>query len=368
VQTLARLHDNLGFTSDRLVTVSVDPPANGFAEPDAERVMRDVLQRLQAMPVVERAAAANSGMLNGGAASSMVTIQSDRRFTSDRAAARMRVGPGFFSTIGAPLVAGRDFDERDVRPPGEAPRAYRTVIVSESFVRRYFKDQNPIGAHIGMGNRPDTKATIEIIGVVKDFSRRSLRDEQVETIFLQYWDNQSNDGTFYVKIRGTAERAVAAIRAEIAKVDPGLPVTIAVFDDQIARSLRGERMVASLSSAFGTLALLLAVIGLYGVMAFLALQRTQEIGVRMALGASRSAAVWLIMREAVVMIAGGALVALPAIWALRRLVESELFGVSPWHLPTIAMAGAVLALAAFSAALLPAWRASSVSPTEALRL
>ena len=99
---MARLHDNLGFDSGNLVTVSVDPPANGYSEPDAERVMREVLQRLQAMPVVERAAAANSGMLNGGAASTMVTIQSDRRFAADRAAARMRVGPGFFPTLGAP--------------------------------------------------------------------------------------------------------------------------------------------------------------------------------------------------------------------------------------------------------------------------
>ena len=184
MQTVTRLHGNLGFDSDRLVTVSIDPPANGYAEPDAERIMRDVFQHLQAVPVVERAAVANSGMLTGGMASNMVTIQSDRRFAGDRAVARMRVGPGFFPTIGARLIAGRDFDERDVRPAGEPARAYRSVIVSESFVRRYFKDQNPIGARIGMGNRPDTKTTIEIIGVVKDFSRRSLRDEQVETIFF----------------------------------------------------------------------------------------------------------------------------------------------------------------------------------------
>jgi len=368
VQTLARLQGNLGFDSDRLVTVSVDPASNGYAEPDGERVMRQVLQRLQAIPGVERAAVANSSMLTGGMASSMVTIESDRRFTADRAAARMRVGPGFFPTIGAQVIAGRDFDERDVRPAGEKPRAYQSVIVSESFMRRYFKDQNPIGAHIGMGNRPDTKTTIEIIGVVKDFSRRTLRDEQVETIFLQYFDSQSADGTFYVRIRGNAESAFSAIRSAVAQVDPQVPVTLGVFDDQIERSLRTERMLASLSSAFGTLALLLAVIGLYGVMAFVVTQRTQEIGLRMALGASRSAAVWLILRDAAAMIAGGTLIALPAAWALRRFVESELFGVSVLHAPTIAVAAAVLALAGFSAALRPAWRAATVNPTDALRM
>jgi predicted permease len=368
VQTLARLHGNLGFDSQNLVTVSVDPPAKGYAEPDAERIMREVLDRLQAVAVVEMAAAANSTMLTGGAASTMVTIQSDRRFTSDRSVARMRVGPGFFGVIGAPVSAGRDFDERDMRPAGDPPRNYRTVIVSESFVRRYFKDQNPIGARIGLGDRPETRTTIEIIGVVKDFSRRTLRDEQVETIFLQYFDNQSGDGTFYVKTRGSAERALGRIRSAIAQVDPELPVTLTVFDDQIERSLRTERMLASLSSTFGTLALLLAVIGLYGVMAFVVTQRTQEIGLRMALGASRTAAVWLILRDAAVMIAGGVLIALPSAWALRRFVEAELFGVTSLHLPTIAVAGAVLTLVGFSAALLPAWRAATVNPTEALRL
>lgn len=368
VQTLTRLHANLGFDSDRLVTVSVDPPAKGYSEPDGERIMREVLQRLQAVPVVEQVAVANSGMLTGGAASSMVTIQSDRRFPSDRAAARMRVGPGFFRTIGTSIVAGRDFDERDVRPLGDAPRAYRTVIVNESFVRRYFKDQNPIGAHIGMGIRPDTKTTIEIVGVVKDFSRRTLRDEQVETIFLQYFDNQSSDGRFYLRIRGSAERAFSSIRSAIAQVDPELPVELTVFDDQVEQSLRTERMLASLSSAFGTLALLLAMIGLYGVMAFVVTQRTQEIGLRMALGASRSAALWLIMRDAAAMIVFGTLIAMPSAWALRRFVEAELFGVTSLHVPTIAVAATVLALVGFSAALVPAWRAATVNPTDALRL
>jgi predicted permease len=368
VQTVTHLHGNLGFDSDNLVTVSLDPPANGYSEPDAERVIREVLQRLQSAPVVERAVVANSAMLTGGMASSSVTIQSDRRFAADRAAARMRVGPGFFAALGMPVIAGRDFDQRDVRPAGDKPRAYRSVIVSESFVRRYFQDQNPIGARIGLGSRPDTKTTIEIIGVVKDFSRRTLRDQQVETIFLQYFDNQSGDGTFYVRIRGSAEGAFGAIRAAVAQVDPELPVRLTSFDDQIEQSLRTERMLASLSSAFGTLALLLAVIGLYGVMAFVVTQRTQEIGLRMALGASRSAALWLIMRDAAVMIAGGALIALPSVWALRRLVEAELFGVSALHLPTIAIAGVVLAGVGLSAAMLPAWRAASVNPMDALRL
>jgi ABC-type antimicrobial peptide transport system permease subunit len=203
---------------------------------------------------------------------------------------------------------------------------------------------------------------------VKDFSRRTLRDEQVETIFLQYFDNQSGDGRFYVRIRGSAERAFGTIRSAIAQVDPELPVELTMFHDQIEQSLRIERMLASLSSAFGTLALMLAMIGLYGIMAFIVTQRTQEIGVRMALGASRTSAVWLIMRDAAVMITGGMLVALPAVWALRRVVEAELFGVPSWHVPTIALAGAVLAAVGLGAALVPAWRAATMTPMDVLRL
>jgi putative ABC transport system permease protein len=367
VQTLTRLRGNVGFDSQNLVTVSVDPPGIGYSEADAERVMRDVLRGLQAIPVVERSAIANTGLLNGGASASSVTIQSDRRFVGDRPAIRLRVGPGFFATLGTPVIAGRDFDERDVRPPGDKPRGYRSAIVNESFARRYFADQDPVGARLGLGARPDTRTNIEIIGVVKDFSRRSLRDEQLEIMFLQYWDQDSSDGTFYLRVRGRAEIAAASIRAAIAQVDPVLPMTLSTFDDQIDRSLRTERMLATLSTAFGALALLLAVIGLYGVMSFVVTQRTQEIGVRMALGATRANALWLIIRDASWMIAAGTLVAVPAVWGARRFVESQLFGVEPLHPPTIAIAAVVLIAVGLAAAMLPAWRAASVNPTDALR-
>jgi hypothetical protein len=307
-------------------------------------------------------------MLNGGFASSSVWIQSDHRFAADRPAARMRVGPGFFSTIGTQLVAGRDFAESDLRPLGDKPRPYQSVIINESFAQRYFSGLNPIGAHIGLGTRPDTRTTIEIIGVVKDFSRRTLRDQQIETIFLHYFDQQSGDGTLFVKTRGRAESAFAPIRRAIARVDPQLPATLTVFDDQIERSLRAERMLAALSSAYGVLALLLAIIGLYGVMSFVVTQRTQEIGVRMALGASRASAVWMIVRDAGIMIVAGTLVALPAVFGLKRLVEAQLFGVTALHAPTIALAGVVLMAVSLGAAMLPAWRAATISPTEALRL
>ena len=219
VQTLLRLHDQAGFATRNLLMVSIDPPASGYAAADAERVMRDVSRRLSDLPAVERAAIANASLLTGAASMISVTIQADRRMVSSRAVSRMRIGPGFFATIGTPLVAGRDFDERDVRPPGAAPVAYRSVIVNESFARRYFEGRSPIGARLGLGNRPDTPTSIEIIGVVKDFSRRTMRDGDLDQLFVPFWDQNSGDGTFYVKLQDQRETSVAAIRATIAEID-----------------------------------------------------------------------------------------------------------------------------------------------------
>lgn len=368
VQTLASLYTRgPGFVSSNLLMLSLNPASSGHSEPDAERIMRAVLERLRELPGVESATVANARVLDGGQAGGNLTIDFDGRIVTERAAFRMRVGPGFFSTLGTEVIAGRDFDEHDVRAPGSKPRPYRTVIVNESFARRYFKDRSPVGHRLGLGNRPDTVTDIEIIGVVRDFSRRTLRDDAVELFFLPFWDQSSADGTFYLRTRDSADATLGSIRAAVAQVDPALPVSLRTVDEQIDQSLRTERMLATLSSAFGAVALLLAVVGLYGVMSFIVTQRTQEIGVRLALGATRASAVWFIVRDALIMIGAGTAIALPSAWALRRLVEAELFGVGALDGPTIALASGLLALVALGAAMLPAWRAASINPTDALR-
>ena len=186
-------------------------------------------------------------------------------------------------------------------------------------------------------------------------------------MFFNFWDQNSGDGTFYLTLRGSADSAFGSLRALVAQVDPALPVSMTTFEDQVDRSLRTERMLATLSGGFGAIALALSVIGLYGVMSFVVTNRTREIGVRLALGGTRSAVVWLIVRDALAMIGAGTAIALPCTWALRRLVEAQLFGIRAFDAPTIALASSLLALVALGAAWFPAWRAASVSPTEALR-
>jgi predicted permease len=368
VQTLSHLYDEAAFPTSRLLMLSVSPPTSGYSPADAERAMRELFQRLKEVPDIERVAAANTRILGGGAASTTLTIQSVDRIVTDRAVFRMRVGPGFFATLGTQVVAGRDFGEADVRPPGAAPTAYRTAIVNESFARRYFKDRSPVGYRIGLGNRPDTVANIDIIGVVRDIGFRNLRDTETEKVYFHFWDRDSGDGTFYLRLRGSGDAAFATIRAAVAQVDPALPVSLLTLDEQIERSLQTERMLAALSTGFAVMALLLSAIGLYGVMSFVVTQRRQEIGVRLALGATRSGALWLVIREALIMIGASTAIALPTALALRRLVEAELFGVRAFDGLTMALAMAVLAIVALGGVMLPAWRAASLNPTDALRL
>jgi predicted permease len=370
IQTLQRLqHKDHGFDRGGVVMFRLDPPGIGYSTADGARVMRELRQSLQRTPGVEHAALANTTLLTGGGFSRVLTIDGDQRTVTDGSVPGLRVSPDFFATLGTRIVAGRDFTDADTQD--FIKTGYRSVIVNESFARKYFGGRNAIGRRVGVGNRPDTKTTIEIVGVVADFSFRSVRDDaKPEHVFFPFVSEGplAADGMVFLRVRGRPEASFAAIRTAVAAIDPRLPLLgLTTLEAQIDRSLRSERMMAALSTSFGALALLLSAVGLYGVMSLAATQRTQEIGVRLALGATRGSAVWLIVRAGLVMIAIGTAIGLPAAWALRRLVEAQLYGVGAFDAPTIVFATAVLAMAGFAAAALPAWRAASINPTEALR-
>jgi len=354
-----------GFETSSLVSFGLDPRRNGYSGKETSQLIRRIHDELRASPTTQSSAVAVAPLLTGGSWNNPMTIQTNERSITDRDVQLNAVSPGFFATLGIRLITGRNFDERDSRPSGEV--GYRSAVVNESFVKRYLAGRNPLGARIAQGSGPDVKPDIEVVGVVADFSYRGLRDES-EQAYFPIFEGDRSAGTFYVKVRGTPEGAFQSIRTIVHNADPALPITyFRTLEEQVNRSLNTERILAALSAGFATLALVLSLVGLYGVMSFVVTQRTREIGIRLALGATRSAAVWLVLRDAVMMIAVGVAIALPCVWALGRMVESQLYDVKPTDPAMIATATLILCSATLGAALIPARRASAVNPTEALR-
>jgi len=354
-----------GFETARIVTFALAPQKNGYSAADSSRLIRRIDAEVRALPIARSSAVVRYAFLTGGSWSNPFTIQAGRRIVTDRDVHENAVSPGFFSTLGIRILAGRNFDERDSRPPGETGR--RSAIVNQAFVRSYLAGVDPLGVRIGEGSGPNVKPGIAIVGVVADFSYRNLREDS-EQIFFPIFEGDDFGGTFYVKVRSTPEQALQSIQQTVRDADPQLPIlSFRTLDEQVSRSLNTERMLAALSSSFGSLALLLSLVGLYGVMSYVVTQRTREIGIRLALGATRLSMIWLVLGDALVMIAAGISAALPCVWALGRLVESQLYGVKPTDPVTILAATLVLCSTALGATLIPAHRASAVNPTDALR-
>ena len=356
-----------GFDTASLLSFAIAPLENGYSRVDASRLVRRLDEQVRALPAARSSAVARFAVLTGGHWSNKVTMQTDRRIVTDGAINFNAVSPGFFATLGVRLLAGRDFDRSDSRPAGEI--GPRCAIVNQAFVKRYLAGRGPLGVRIARGGgSADVKPNSPIVGVVADMSYRGLRDNS-EQVFFPLFEHDDTGATFYIKVRGAPELAIPSIRRLVRQDDPRLPILwIRTLDDQVNRSLNTERMLAALSGSFGALALLLSLVGLYGVMSFVVTRRTREIGIRLALGATRASALRLVLRDAVTMIAAGVALALPCVAALGKLVQSQLFGVTATDPATIAAAAMVLAAGALAAAFMPAWRASNVSPTDALRL
>lgn len=362
-----------GFETSSLISFGIRPALNGYSGAEATQLIRRISEGLRNSGGNQASSIASVQLLLGGAWNNSLTIQSGERFTTDREVQINAVTPGFFDTLGTRIIAGRDFNEHDSLDVALVNQSLpvskngkRVVIVNEAFVKRYFGGRNPLGARVAMGSRPDAKPDTEIIGVVQNISYRNIR-EQWEQAYYPIGAELSGSN-FYVRFRGTPESAFRSIRAILREADPALPITyFRTLDEQIDRSLNTERMLSALSSSFGALALLLSLVGLYGVISFVVTQRTREIGIRMALGATSLSTVWLVLSDALGMIAAGTAIALPCVWALGRLIESQLYDIKSTDPVTILAATLVLCSTALGAALIPARRASVVNPIDALR-
>jgi predicted permease len=325
---------------------------------------KQLLENVRAVPGVKAAGFARVPLLHGWEWDSSMSVEGyQHKDGEDMQAFMNSLSPGYWRTMGVPLLEGRDFDARD-----EGER--RTVaIVNRKFAQHFFGNRSALGRHIGFGRRPDTKLDIEIVGVVENSLYEGPREGVHRQAFVPHLQGPfPGSVAFYVRTSLESKQMFAALRREVLKLDPAMPVyEMKTLENQLDETLGTERLIAALSAAFGAVATLLAVVGLYGVMAFVVARRTREIGLRMALGAHRGAVVWLVMREVLSLLVIGLVVGLPSAYLLSRYVSSQLFGLSPADLPTALTALAILATAAAGAGFLPARHASSIDPIRALR-
>jgi predicted permease len=347
---------------DNLVTFQLAPALNGYSDARASQFDRELLERVRGIPGVRAAAYATVPVLSGDEWDNTMSVEGHQAKDGEDMQAFMNsVSPGYFQTMGTPLVAGRDFDWRD------AGEHWKVAIVNERFARHFFGSAGAaVGRHIGNGSGPGTKLNLEIVGVAANALYEGPREGVHRQCFVPNWGNYST--VFYVRAGLGSPAAFAAVRRELKALDASMPMfEVKTVAGQLDETLLTERLIALLSAAFGMLATLLAIIGLYGVMAYSVARRTREMGLRMALGAQRGSVVWLVMREVLVLLAIGLGVGIPAAFGLGRLVGSQLYGIKasdPW---IAGISLALLAAVAAAAGFLPARRASRVDPMLALR-
>jgi predicted permease len=369
LDNLLRIHP--GFTTARVTSFSVDLERSGYKDERSLQFGRDLIDRLRAMPGVEAAGFAVMGILEGGGWGMGFTVEGFAPKPGDSAGAMVNaVTPGYFETLQSPIVRGRTLGPQDVRTPAKGEDwPYRTAVVNETFVKRYFAGRDPIGRHIGFGGDPGTATPIMIVGVVTDSKYVSIRQTTPPQVFVPAFESGSlNNATVYVRSALPLAAVISGARGIVAGLDPTLPVfNVATLDERVARSLRTDRLIAGLSAAFATLATLLALVGLYGVMAYTVTRRSREIGIRMALGAKAAGVAARVVREAGLLVVGGLVLAAPAAWWLKRYVASQLYGVDAIDAVTLVTAATGLLAIGMLAAGIPARRAARVSPMQALR-
>ena len=370
LDNLLRVHP--GFVTSQVTSFSIDLERSGYADARSQQFARALHERLQALPGVDAAGLASFGILEGGSWGMAFTVEGFSPKPGERAGSMVNgVSPGYFEALRVPIVRGRAFGPLDARTPpkGEEGWPYRTAIVNQTFVKRYFGGRDPIGRHVGFGSDPGTQMPMRIVGVVVDAKYTAIREEPRPQIFVPAFENRDVAGpTFYVRSALPTATILRAVRQTVAAMDPALPVfNVATLGERVAGSLRTERLVAGLSAAFATLATLLALVGLYGVMSYTVTRRSREIGIRMALGARAAGVAGQVVREAALLIASGLLLAIVPAWWLKGFIGTELYGIKPADPLTLALAASGLVGVGLLAAGLPARRAARVDPMTALR-
>jgi predicted permease len=352
---------DLGFHRDNVLLFSIEPSPAGYRSEEVRILTRQLLERISALPGVKSASVSAQRPMRGGWGDMVSAPRYAAGGQGQLSVGMDAVGPAYFRTMGARLVAGREFDPQDSeKSPGVA-------IVDENVATALFGGDVPLGKTIRIGR--EREATI--VGVVKNMKYDGVRsaDQQFQRIvYLPFFQGGLGGVNIEIRTVGNPAGLIGFVRREVSALDKKLPVLdVKTLVAQVEESIVQERLIAVLSSFFGALALLLACIGLYGIMAYTVVRRTREIGVRIALGARAGDVVWMVLRQTLLLAVLGIGVGTVTAFATTRLVASQLFGVTATDVPTIATATLLLLVIAAGAAYIPARRASRVDPMVALR-
>jgi predicted permease len=365
VRTLQNLRAvDIGFATDHMVTFDVNARLAGYPAEQMQALNRRILDSLAALPGVRGVGGTDDPDLAGDDQTGNLSIAGIKWNTDDEQFERPWVTPGYFAAMKIPMLAGRAFTDQEI-----AGKPY-VAVINLTFAKRYFgTPQNALGQKLSFDRMPGGKFDTEIIGVVGDTKHHSVRDPVRMTVYRSALQQAALNGlTYLVRTSQQPADVEPSIRAVMQQIDPKLAVAnLQTEDEQIDSSLSNERLIALLSSSFGVIAVLLAAIGLYGVLAFSTAQRTREIGIRMAMGAQRSMVVKMVLQDVLWICGVSIAVSLPLALLLGRLLQSQLYGVSADDPVTLVGGTLLIAAVALLAAMIPARRAASVEPMQALR-
>jgi predicted permease len=350
-----------GFVAEKVMTASVDPGLSGYGARETLALAPRLLEQVQSIPGVRSAAVSGVSLMSSGGHGFAVSVEGQPQ---GQPAAAESIGwncvtPGYFRTLGVPLVSGRDFGQDD------GPGASKVAIVTERFARRFWPNENPIGKHVGApGQAPDTA----VVGVVKDSRFRSLREDTLMVYEPLAQQRRLPVIAFSVRTYQDPKMILPALRDRVRQVDPNLPLfDVSTVEERIDASLVQERLLATLSGSFAVIAVALAAVGLYGVIACEVARRTREFGIRLALGARRGDVLGMVLRDSMAPVGVGLALGWAGAAAASRLVSSLLFGVSGMDVATYAGISALLTAVALVAVWVPARRAVRVDPVAALK-
>jgi predicted permease len=358
--------ENVGFDRSNMLLAGIDPRLAGYKVAELPALYQQILDRLGSLPNVRSVSLATYSPMSGTHRASSIEMPGyTPQPEEDLVVEDVLAGPRYAETLGVRVLRGRDIGIRDT------VAAPRVAVVNETFANHYFKDQNPIGRSFTFDDETDDGAPLEIVGVIGDIKSSDARDEVVPAVFrpiLQIQDQASYSATIHLRTSGDPNLFAGPVRQVINEIDDKIPIFgVTTLNDQVHESLKEDRLVAQLVSFFGALALILACIGLYGVMAHGVARRTNEIGIRMALGARGGNIAWMILRETLLLVAIGLAIGIPTALFAAKFISAQLFGLKPGDPAALLGAGLVLTLVALLAGYIPARRASRVNPLTALR-